>query len=64
LFLFGTILISLRNKTMNQSTKITIDLSKELTEEELASFKRKAAQSGAKSLKEHFLNITIKKEVA
>ena len=46
----------------NNSTTITIDLSKELTSEELNSFKSEAKKTGAKSLKDHFLNVTIKKE--
>lgn len=49
---------------MNESTKFTIDLSKELTPKELESFKKQARKKGAASLKKHFLNITIKREVA
>ena len=45
---------------MSNNTIITIDLEKELTEDELESFRLEAELAGADSLKEHFLNITIK----
>ena len=45
---------------MKENTKIIIDLEEELTEVELKSFKSEAKQAGAKSLKEHFINITIR----
>lgn len=42
------------------NTRILIDLSKELTPEELAAFKQAAADAGAPTLTDHFLNLTLR----
>lgn len=41
-------------------TLVTFDLRDELTEEEIAKFEAAAAASGAESITEHFLNLTLR----
>jgi hypothetical protein len=41
-------------------TKIIFDLHDELTPEEIARFQENATSAGAKSLTEHFLNLTLR----
>lgn len=49
------------NTESTSSTTVIFDLSKELTAEELESFKAAAEASGS-DLTNHFLNITIRKD--
>lgn len=44
-------------------TRINFDLLDVLTEQELESFEQRAAEAGAESLTDHFLNVTVRKPV-
>lgn len=44
----------------HHNTRITFDLADELTPEEIRKFQQSAKEAGAPSLKEHFLNITLR----
>jgi hypothetical protein len=48
------------NAGRKSRTRILFDLRDELTEDELAKFQQAARDAGAKSLTEHFLNLSIR----
>lgn len=43
-------------------TRILFDLADELTPEQIAAFEAAAAEAGAESITEHFLNLTLRVE--
>lgn len=45
-------------------TEIRFDLAEVVSEEELERFKENAREAGARSLTEHFVNLTLKKDAA
>lgn len=44
----------------SSKTRIQFDLADELTPEEIAAFEAAAAEAGAASITEHFLNLTLR----
>jgi len=51
---------AIQQKRRASRSRISFDLADELSEAEIANFKKASKAAGAKSLTEHFLNLTLR----